>query len=131
MPKHLARPPCSNHMSIKIYLSLSLSISLSLPLYLSDHCLYTRHRNITKSRTKEQEKKSCVCAHGRSPLQCPWVLSISGKQARPSADCRGCCVRYSRPRPRPGRPACPPSIVIFYKPTPYTRTKRRCYRRHC
>lgn len=125
MPKHLAPATLQHSHKHKIYLFLScLSFSFSL----SYHCLYARYIvTITKSRIK----RSCVCAHGcRSPLQCPWVLSISGKEARPLADCRECCVRFSRPRPRSGRSVYP-SIVIFYRlPTPYSQTnRRRCYRR--
>lgn len=131
-PSTLHRPPCSTHTSIRsIFLCFSyifLSIFSPSFSFFSFHCLYaTRYCNEHKEQNQKREKKKeklCV-ATGRSPLQCPWVLSISGKQARPSADCRGCFVRYSRPRPRPVRSACL-SVVTFCKATPYLRVNRQC-----
>lgn len=123
MPKHLAPATLQHSHKHKIYLSvLSLFLSLISPPVCKIYCNNHKEQNL--------KRQNCVCAHGcRSPLQCPWVLSISGKEARPSADCQGCCVRFSRPRPRSGRSAYP-SIVIFCRPTPYSQTNRRCYRRH-
>jgi hypothetical protein len=132
--------PCTGHLAAltlkhKIYLCFSVSISLflsfSLTLLLSYSLtllsLLVRKTYCNDHKMQNQKTKLCVPT-GHSPLQCPWVLSISGKEVKLSADCQGCCVRFSRPRPRPGRPACL-SIVIFYRPTPCSPTSRRCYRR--
>ena len=124
MPKHLAPATLQHSHKHKIYLFF-LSFSSSLSLITA--CMQDIFVMITKNRIKR--RKLCVLT-GRSPLQCPWVLSISGKEARPSADYQGCCVRFSRPHPRSGRPVCP-SIVISYRLTRYFRTNRRCFRRRC
>lgn len=130
MPKHLAPATLQHSHKHKIYFSIFLCLFFFLPLslFLTHHRLYARY---ICNDHKEQNQKIKLCVPtGRSPLQCPWVLSISGKEARLSADCRGCCVRFSRPHPRSGRSVCP-SIVICYRTTRYSRTNRRCYRRRC
>lgn len=131
MPKHLAPVTLQHSHKHKISFSvLSLFFSLSLSLSLSFLSLPVCKIYCNNHKKQNLERQSCVCVHGcRSPLQCPWVLSISGKEARLLVDCRGCCVRSSRPRPRSERSAYP-SIVIFYRlPTPYFQINRRCYHR--
>lgn len=123
-----AQALCTDHLAALTQASsIYLSISLSIYLYFSFVSLPVckTYRNVHEKQNKKKKKTKLCVPTGRSPLQCPWVLSISGKEARPSADCRECCVKYSRLHPRPGRSACP-SIVISYRATRYSRTNRQC-----
>lgn len=97
----------------------------SLLLYLFTPLPIAREKaKITGTNERGNACLSYLLRRWCSPLHCPWVLSISGKEARRSADCRGCYVKYFRHRPRREIPVYP-SLVLCFRTTLCSPINRR------
>lgn len=89
----------------------------------SHRCLLQERKQRSQERMKKAMPIYLLC-RWCSPLHCPWVLSISGKEARRSADYRGCYVKYFRHRPRREIPVYP-SLVLCFRTTLCSPINRR------